>query len=109
MAVYTPTYHQIRPGLDLSVPIGINFSPYGRSVLGPAFGTEHGGFFNAGLSLAYHNANRFTVTYQNFIGAQDGGVNAAGKFSYKQNYGDRDYLVFSIFRTFGLQASQKAH
>jgi hypothetical protein len=109
MAVYTPTYHQVRPGLDLSVPIGINFSPYGRSVLGPAFGVEHGGFFNAGLSLAYHDANRFTVTYQNFIGAQDGGVNAAGKFSYKQNYGDRDYLVFSIYRTFGLRASQKAH
>jgi hypothetical protein len=109
MAVYTPTYHQIRPGLDLSVPIGINFSPYGRSVLGPAFGTEHGGFFNAGLSLAYHNANRFTVTYQNFIGAQDGSVAANNNFSYKQSYGDRDYLVFSIFRTFGLQASQKAH
>lgn len=109
MAVYTPTYHQVRSGLDVSIPIGLNFSPYGRSALGPAFATEKGGFFNVGVSLAYRNATFVTVTYQNFIGEQGGSVNSNSQFGYKQVYGDRDYLVFSIHRTFGLRASQKAH
>jgi len=106
MALYTPTYHQIRSGLDLNVPIGINFSPYGRSVLGPGFATEKGGFFNIGGGLAYHDANRFSITYQRFLGDQGGSV-FNNNFSYKQSYGDRNYVVLSLYRTFGVQASEK--
>lgn len=115
MAVYTPTYRQVRPGWDLGVPVGIQFSPYGRSVLGPGFNTYHGGFFNIGATLAYRDANRFSITYQRFYGPHQGGVIPGQPyaalnqaiFSYGQSYADRNYIALSIYRTFGLRASQK--
>ena len=106
--VYTPTYHQALPGVDLLVPVGFNFSPYGRSVLGPGFNTHHGGFFNIGAEVRYRDSNRFTVTYQRFLGEQIGSVDQSNLLSYGQSFGDRNYISFSIYRTFGLRASQKA-
>jgi Protein of unknown function (DUF1302) len=108
MAVYTPTYRQALPGVDLSIPVGFNVSPFGRSVLGPGFNTHHGGFFNIGASLAYRDANRFSITYQRFFGKQIGGIDQNNLLSYGQVYGDRNYLSISIYRTFGVRASQKA-
>jgi hypothetical protein len=107
MVLYTPTYRQILPGVELSIPVGFNFSPYGRSVLGPSFNTHHGGFFNIGASVAYRDATRLSLTYQRFIGEQGGFADANNLFSYKQAQGDRNYIALSIYRTFGVRASQK--
>jgi len=108
MAVYTPTYRQVLPGVDLSIPIGINGSPFGRSVLGPGFNTYHGGFFNIGASLAYRDANRFSITYQRFYGKQIGSIDQNNLLSFGQSFGDRNYISISIYRTFGVRASQKS-
>jgi len=114
MAIYTPTYRKVRPYTDLSIPVAFQFSPYGRSVLGPSFNTYHGGFFNIGASIAYKDANNFSITYQRFIGSQVGAVTPGDpqnanqtRFSYGQTLGDRNYIALSIYRSFGIKASQK--
>ena len=70
MLLYTPTYRQVVSNLDLDFPVALNFSPYGKSVLGPGFNTYHGGFFNIGAEASYRDANHFTITYQRFYGNQ---------------------------------------
>jgi len=114
MAVYTPTYRQVLSNVDLSVPVAFQFSPYGRSVLGPGFNTYHGGFFNIGASIAYKDANHFSITYQRFIGPEEGALIAGDpqnynqtRFSYGQQWKDRNYISLSIYRNFGVKASNQ--
>jgi hypothetical protein len=119
MLTYAPAYRQVLSGTDLSFPVGFQFSPYGRSVFGPGFNTYHGGFFNIGADIAYRDVNRFSITYQRFIGPQAANIvygdlqpvpGAVGQqiFSYGQSMGDRNFIVLSIYRSFGVRASQKA-
>ncbi len=115
MLLYTPTYRQVVSNLDLDFLVAINFSPYGKSVLGPGFNTYHGGFFNIGAEASYRDANHFTITYQRFYGNQLSSV-IPGNPAYENNSipswgqgsGDRNYVAVSIYRSFGLKASQKA-
>ena len=114
MAIYTPTYRQVLSNVDLSVPVAFQFSPYGRSVLGPGFNTYHGGFFNIGAAIAYKDANHFSITYQRFIGPEEGALipgdpqNAnQTRFSYGQQWKDRNYISLSIYRNFGVKASNQ--
>ena len=114
MAIYTPTYRQVLSHVDLSVPVAIQFSPYGRSVLGPGFNTYHGGFFNIGANIAYKDANHFSITYNRFIGPEEGALipgdpqNAnQTRFSYGQAFHDRNYISLSIYRSFGFKASSR--
>lgn len=98
-----PTYRQVLPGLDLGVPIGLGYSPKGsRSrVLGPALPPEKGGDFTVGLNGSYLNVWRFSLTYTHFFGAEAPllvGIPPA--LSYRQNLKDRDFVAFSLRRTF---------
>jgi len=108
MGVYTPTYRQVLPNWEVSVPVGFNYSPWGRSALGIGFAGHQTGFVNIGATVTYAQVNVFTVTYQRFLGAEAGVVSAGGNYTYGQSLGDRNYVSFSIYRKFGLRASQKA-
>jgi hypothetical protein len=114
MAIYTPTYRQVLTGMDLNFPVALSFSPYGKSVMGPGFNTHQGGFFNIGANVSYRDANQFVVTYQRFFGHQAGGTIPGdpgnlnqNRPSWGQSSGDRNYIAFSIYRSFGVRASQK--
>ena len=105
-AVMTPTYYQVVSGLNLSVPIGLNYTPKGsRSMAlgaGPS-GPENGGSFNVGLQGLYLDAWRVGLTYNHYFGKAAYalvGSSAGNEFSYQQSLKDRDYVSFALSRTF---------
>jgi hypothetical protein len=98
---FEPQYFQVMPGIDLQVPITVGYTPYGRSSVTPlAFSPEHGGDFTIGLKADYQKAWYASLSYTNFFG--DGGpiVDADNHYSFKQTLKDRDFIAFSIQRTF---------
>lgn len=98
--VYTPTYRQVYPGLDLSVPMGISYSPMGKSAVISGFGVHHGGDFNIGVEGTYLDRVTVGLTYTHYYGPEDTTTNAASYYTYKQSQKDRDYLAFSVKTTF---------
>jgi len=87
----------------MSVPVGFNYSPWGRFALGPVIGDHQTGYVNIGAQLQYHDVNNFTVPYQYFIGPQAGMVNSVGQLTYAQSMGDRNYVSLSVYSTFGVR------
>jgi hypothetical protein len=98
--VYTPTYRQVFPGVDLSVPVGISHFPMGKSSVVGGFGAHKGGDFNIGVSATYLDRVTFGLTYTHFYGPEDTTLNSANQFNFKQAQKDRDYLAFSVKTTF---------
>ena len=98
--VYTPTYRQVFPGIDLSVPVGISYFPLGKSAVVSSFGPDGGGDFNIGVSATYLDRVTFGLTYTHYYGAEDTNLNSATRFNFKQSLKDRDYLAFSVKTTF---------
>lgn len=98
--VYTPTYRQVFPGVDLSVPMGISYFPMGKSSVVSSFGPDQGGDMNIGVSATYLDRVTFGLTYTHYYGPEDTNLNAVTRFNFKQSLKDRDYLAFSIKSTF---------
>jgi hypothetical protein len=98
--VYTPTYRQVFPGVDLSVPVGISHFPMGKSSVVGGFGAHKGGDFNIGVNATYLDRVTFGLTYTHFYGPEDTTLDSAGHFNFKQAQKDRDYLAFSVKTTF---------
>jgi opacity protein-like surface antigen len=101
-AVFEPTYRQVVPGLDLGVPVGLGYTPNGsRSALGPfGFPAEGGGDFTIGLSGLYQQTWRFNLAYTNFFGKAEPLLDASRSFSYQQSRKDRDFVSFTVRRSF---------
>lgn len=106
--VFTPTYRQVLPGLDISVPIGLSYNPHGKSSVVSVFnntGIDKGGDFSIGLDGAYLDDWRFTLSYTRFYGDtglfQSGYNGTTTQVKTFQNYlADRDFVALSIRRTF---------
>lgn len=98
--VYTPTYRQVIPGVDLSVPVGVSYFPMGKSSVVSSFGPDNGGDFNVGVSATYLDRVTFGLTYTHYYGPEDTNLNSASKFNFKQSLKDRDYVAFSVKTTF---------
>lgn len=98
--VYTPTYRQFFPGVDLSIPLGLSYFPLGKSAVVGSFGPDHGGDMNIGISATYLDRVTAGLTYTHYYGAEDTNLNAASQFNFRQSLKDRDYLAFSIKTTF---------
>lgn len=98
--VYTPTYRQVFPGVDLSVPMGVSHFPMGKSAVVGGFGPHKGGDFNIGVNATYLDRVTFGLTYTHFYGPEDTTLDSASQFNFKQALKDRDYLAFSVKTTF---------
>lgn len=98
--VLSPTFRQVLPGLDLSVPMGVSYTGGRSSALGPAFGSHKGGDFNVGLAGTYLGKYFFNLNYVNFYGPAGTPANAANQAQFKQALADRDYVSFSLRSTF---------
>lgn len=100
--VVEPTYRQVLPGLDLSVPVGLGYSPKGsRSrALGLGLPAENGGDFTVGLNGSYLDAWRFSLAYTHFYGPERLLLDSTNSFSYGQSLKDRDFVALSLRRTF---------
>ena len=103
--VFQPEYFQVLPGVDLQVPIGIGYGLFGRSAVFQ-IAPEHGGDISIGVNANIQNTWRASLNVTHYFGP-DGpapslpanGPNGTYA-SYKQYYADRDYVSFSIQRSF---------
>jgi hypothetical protein len=107
--LFEPSYFQVMPGLDLSVPLGLGYNFGGRSsAIGNfAGGVSDGGDWSVGLKGKYQNAWNFSLTYNDFFGKAGtftetlaAGSAAPRQLSFAQTLRDRAYLAFSASRTF---------
>lgn len=104
--IYTPTYRQALPGLDLSVPIGLRYTLAGRSSV-TAWDARGNGTFTLGLEGNYLSAWQIGLNYTHFIGkavpfvdvtpALTGG---SAVFGDGNALADRDHIALSLRRTF---------
>jgi hypothetical protein len=98
--VYQPTYRQVLPGLDLSVPVGVLYGIQGKSSVVANFVGPGVGNLSVGLAGAYLDAWRFGVTCTHYFGSQGTFLDAGNHISYQQSLHDRDFISVSIYRTF---------
>jgi hypothetical protein len=104
--VFTPSYRQVSSGLDLSVPIGLRYSLSGSSSV-TAWDSKGNGSATIGLEGNYLQTWQFAMTYTHYIGkavpfvdyspALTGGTPI---FGHGNSLADRNYLAFSVRRTF---------
>lgn len=87
-AVFTPQFFQIRPGLDLSAPVGFGVGLAGRSAV-DATQNAGAGFVSVGLNATFHVVWVGALSFTHFIGG-----------ARSQPLADRDFATVSITRTF---------
>lgn len=96
-----PSYYQVIPGLDISVPIGIGYTPKGRS-WATTFGANRSGDLTIGIKGDYQKTWRFGLNFTHYFGPEgtiyDGAANYTS--TYKQWMKDRDFISLTIQRTF---------
>jgi hypothetical protein len=105
-----PIYNQVLPGLNVSVPITLNYTPKGSrsTALGQAWAVSSGGDLSLGLQGTYLETWRFGLNVTHFFGPAGLAVEpipgspvpGANRFSYKQSLRDRDFVSFAASRTF---------
>lgn len=105
-AVFTPSYFQVLPQLDVAVPISVGYALGGRSSVF-AFGPEHGGDVSVGLDLEYQKTWKAALKYTHFYGRTGGATTTNTKggaspimASFDQTLADRNFVSFSLQRTF---------
>lgn len=100
---FQPEYFQVLPGVDLQVPISLGYGISGRSAV-IQIAPEHGGDLTVGLNFDYQKTWRASVQYTHYYGSEGPAPSlnpaTSTQASYKQYYGDRDFITLSIQRTF---------
>lgn len=101
-AVFEPTYRQVFSGLDVSVPVGIGYTPKGsRNILGPwAVPAEDGGDFTIGVTGLYMNELELGLAYTHFFGSTGELMDEGLSYSYQQARKDRDFVTFTAKYSF---------
>ncbi len=100
---YSPTYRQVVPGIDVSVPIGLSYFPKGKSSAVTAFGPDKGGAMTVGASAVYLAVWNIGMNLTHYYGAEAPSSTQVGTrqvFTYGQTLKDRDFVSLSISRTF---------
>lgn len=72
---FTPTWYQVFPSLDLSMPIHYDVGLRGNSPV-PFGGNENSGTWSIGLSADYKAKYRFDLTYSDYFGDYTAAPNA---------------------------------
>lgn len=104
--IFSPAYFQVRPGLDLELPVGLGYNFNGRSgaVANMNGGASNGGDFTLGVNATYRNTWRMGASYLRYLGNEFSFVtpqnSAAPALSFKQTRADRDFISLYIQRTF---------
>lgn len=87
--VFTPTYYQVLPDLDINLPLALSYTPEGKSPLAVFNGPHEGGTMSVGVSGMYRKVWNASVQFTHFYGSEE-----------FQTLKDRDFVTFSIQRTF---------
>lgn len=86
--VFEPQYFNVFPGADISVPLGIGYGLTGSSAIDGAQNSKAGDM-EFGLRMLYRSVWEASLTVTHYFGSPA-----------RQPFADRDYLSFSIRRTF---------
>jgi hypothetical protein len=104
--VFSPSYRQILPGLDISVPVGVRYTIDGRSAI-TSWDPRGSGSATIGIEGNYVGVWQFAVTYTRFIGPATPFVEyapllAGGTPIYATGnpLADRNNIALSLRRTF---------
>ena len=92
---FGPQYLQIIPGLDLTVPISLNYGLLGRGPCAANSG-EGDGNLGIGLNFDYLTKYKLNFTYSNFFGRLEesgGSAGSRGNFALMR---DRDFISMSV-------------
>jgi len=89
--IWEQNYYQVIPGFDLTIPFGFGYNFSGRAPTTVAFngGADKGGDASVGLRVIYNTATTAQLIYTSYFGSPNW-----------QTLEDRDFLSFSINRTF---------
>lgn len=98
--LYEPAYRQVWPGVDITVPVGGSYFPRGASSVVGSFGPNEGGDISIGITASYLDVWRFRINYTHYYGSSDTLLDENNYFTFKQTYSDRDFIAFSVYRTF---------
>lgn len=98
--VYSPSYRQVVPGLDLSPSIGLGYGWGRSSAVGPAFAVDNGGDLNLGLGAVYLGSWNANLSYVHYLGRQAPTLDNANNAQYQQALKDRNFLSLSLRTTF---------
>jgi hypothetical protein len=98
--VFSPSYRQVLPGLDLSPSIGLGYTKGRSSAVGPAFGVDGGGDLSIGLNAVYLGAWNLSINYVHFLGKAAPTLDANNNAVFQQSLKDRNYLSVSLHTTF---------
>ena len=99
--ILEPSYYQVINGLDLGIPVGVGYTPYGRSSAVLGFGVDHGGDFSVGLDATYLSVWKITANLTMFYGKETLLTNTATDTRYfGQDLKDRNFISMSITRSF---------
>jgi hypothetical protein len=93
---FTPTYYSVIPNLDVNVPIGLTWFPYGRSEFDSTMNAGTG-ILNIGVTGTYRQVWQAGITYKDYLGST--APNPETGIS-KQALADRQNISFYIQRTF---------
>lgn len=106
--IFTPSYRQALPGLDVSVPVGLRYVIDGNSsVTGAGWGAKGTGTATLGLEGSYLGVWQFALSYTHYLGKAVPFVDfspilAGGTpvFGDGNPLADRNHLALSLRRTF---------
>jgi hypothetical protein len=98
--LYEPKFRQLFPGADVGVPIGLSYYPRGCSSVVSNFGVDKGGDMNIGLNITYVDVWKIGLAYTHYYGSSGTFLDDSNTFSFQQAYADKDFVSFSISRTF---------
>lgn len=104
--IFEPSYFQVVPGLNLSVPIGLGWNFMGRSssIFNWNGGSSKGGDYSVGVKFNYQEVWQGGLSYTGFFGAADGFLTPPNSptpvLSFKQVYKDRNFIALTLKRAF---------
>ncbi len=98
--VYSPSYRQAVPGLDLSPSVGLGYGWGRSSAVGPAFAVDNGGDLNIGLGAVYLGTWNVNLSYVHFLGKEAPTLDNANNAQFQQALKDRNFVTFSLRTTF---------
>jgi len=92
----TPTYCDVLPNLDVNIPIGVQWFPYGRSEFDSTMNAGTGNL-DIGITASFKTVWQAGITYKDYMGSTSPSPVTGGS---KQALADRQNLAFYIQRTF---------
>lgn len=101
---FVPEKFAVMSGVDLKFPIGLSYGLGGRSsVSGVLFPSENGGNVSVGVQADIRRKWQAGLSYTHYLGDAGSVIRygtAVPELSYRNFHGDRDFVSFSVQRTF---------